>query len=457
MRLKFETRAKVGFAIVTLLLAIGMALSVQRLATIADEQIARLRAEENEITLAGQLRWRAELLVSDGRGYLLSGNPDLLVQVERTTTQFDVTIHELLAAQTTDPLVVEVELAVRNFLQAQAELIAARQRGGDLPLLARRFETELLPLRLRLDGSLERLVDYKSAALVGAYRDASAMRNALALRLYGLLGTLVLVDLGVALYFTGLLNRSYRQEQEALAASRKALAARDEIMGIVAHDLRNPLSAITMKAALLRRRSESEKARQQAESIEAITNRMERLIRSMLDVATLEAGKFSVALTPCPVDEILRETAAMFGPLALARQVRFDQGAVQPGLTVLADRERVLQVLSNLVGNALKFTAPDGQVTLTAEPWGEEVLFAVSDTGPGIAKEHLARIFDRFWKNDAPGKKGTGLGLFIAKGIVVAHGGRIWTQSEPGRGAKFCFTLPAVLDGTSAGRSEERC
>ncbi|WP_267685814.1 HAMP domain-containing sensor histidine kinase [Nannocystis sp. SCPEA4] len=428
----------------TLLLAIGMALSVHRLATAADEQIARLRAEENEITLVGRLRWRTELIVSDGRGYFLSGDPDLLAQVERSTRQFDVTIHELLATQAIGPLVADVERAVRDFLQVQAELVAARQHAWDVPLLARRFETELLPLRRRLDQALERLVEHKAAVLEDAYRAASARRNALALQLYGLLGALVLLGLGIAWYFTGLLHRSYRQEQEALAASRKALAARDEIMGIVAHDLRNPLSAITMKAALLRRRSESEKTRQQAESIENMTVRMERLIRGMLDVATIEAGKFSVTLAPCPVREILHETAAMFGPLASDRNVRFEQRADRPELAVLADRERVIQVLSNIVGNALKFTPADGQVTLTAEPRGAEVCFTVSDTGPGIPQEHLTHIFDRFWKNEMPGKKGTGLGLFIARGIVVAHGGRIWAESEPGRGAKFCFTLPAA-------------
>jgi signal transduction histidine kinase len=102
----------------------------------------------------------------------------------------------------------------------------------------------------------------------------------------------------------------------------------------------------------------------------------------------------------------------------------------------------VLQVLSNLVGNALKFAPHGGRVTVTAERDGAMLRFAVRDTGPGIPPENLSRVFDRFWMKGAPGKQGTGLGLFIAKGIVEAHGGRIWVESEPGRGTRFDFTLP---------------
>jgi signal transduction histidine kinase len=111
---------------------------------------------------------------------------------------------------------------------------------------------------------------------------------------------------------------------------------------------------------------------------------------------------------------------------------------------IRADQERVLQVLSNLVGNALKFTPEGGLVTLSAERDATMVRFAVVDSGPGIPREDLARVFDRFWRKETPGKKGTGLGLFIAKGIIEAHGGRIWVESDTGRGASFYFTIPLV-------------
>ena len=135
----------------------------------------------------------------------------------------------------------------------------------------------------------------------------------------------------------------------------------------------------------------------------------------------------------------------MFAQRAAAQQVRFEQRLQEPGLAVHAERERVLQVLSNLVGNALKFTAQGGQVTLAVERDGPRVLFSVSDTGTGIAPEHVPHVFDRFWRG-TPGNKGTGLGLFIAQGIVAAHGGEIWVESEVGRGTTFHFELPEWRD-----------
>ncbi|AUX41670.1 uncharacterized protein SOCE26_030920 [Sorangium cellulosum] len=115
---------------------------------------------------------------------------------------------------------------------------------------------------------------------------------------------------------------------------------------------------------------------------------------------------------------------------------------IEPGLVIHAERERVLQVLSNLLGNALKFTPQGGQVTLSVDREGTMARFAVADTGPGIPREDLASLFERFWKGETPGKQGTGLGLYIAKGIVDAHGGHIWVESEVGHGTRFTFTLP---------------
>jgi signal transduction histidine kinase len=180
---------------------------------------------------------------------------------------------------------------------------------------------------------------------------------------------------------------------------------------------------------------------------------MEYLIKTMLDVTTMEAGKFSVSPERCGADGLLREAREMFETLSASKQIKLEQVAVEAGLAIHADRERVLQVLSNLLGNALKFTPQGGHVTLCAERHGEMVRFGVRDTGPGIVRENLSRIFERFWKEETPGKKGTGLGLFIAKGIVDAHGGRIWVESEVGHGSRFYFTLPLASPAEQAAKA----
>lgn len=444
-RMRFEVTAGMGYAILTLLLAVGMAFSVRRFSSVADAQSERLRAKEREITLVERLRWSCEVIVSNGRGYLISGKHDLLTDAEDAKARFRENVRVLRRrplSPTTLQLLADVERAAESFMRIQEDLFAARQRSEDTTLIARRFEEELRPLRHDVEPSLVRLTDYKESVIENLYDDARKERARLALRLYSLLGLLVSASLGIAWYFTRRLGRSYHQVREAREAARKAVAARDDLMGIVAHDLRSPLSAITLKAARLRRTADSESVRQQAASIEHVAKRMEHLIRTMLDAATMEACKFSVTPAPCAVDDLLRETLELFGQLAESNQVLFEQSVNEPDLVICAERERVLQVLSNLLGNALKFTPRGGRVTLSVDREGTMARFAVVDRGPGIPRENLSSIFERFWKDVAPGEKGTGLGLYIAKGIVDAHGGRIWAESEVGRGARFYFTLP---------------
>ncbi|WP_437624695.1 sensor histidine kinase [Sorangium sp. So ce1151] len=444
-RTRFEATAKMGYAILTVLLAVGMAFSIRRLSSVADAQIARLRAKEHTIMLVERLRWSSELVVSQGRGYLLTGEHEFLTEIEDSRGRLGENVRALRdmpLSPTGLQLVADIDKATRELIRLQEELFAARQRSEEMSSLVRRFDRELRPLRRELERSLGRLVDYKEAVVNDHYARAKMERVRLERRLYGLLGLLVLAGLGIALYFTKRLGRSYDQVRLAREAARKALAARDELMGIVAHDLRNPLGAIMIKAAMLRKGAESEKIRQHAASIENVTRRMDRLIETMLDVATMEASTFSVTPAPCAVEDLLRETLEMFGPLAESRQVRFEQSAKVPGLVIHAERERVLQVLSNLLGNALKFTPQGGQVTLSVDREGAAARFSVADTGPGIPRENLPSIFERFWKDETRGKKGTGLGLYIARGIVDAHGGRIWVESEIGHGARFYFTIP---------------
>jgi signal transduction histidine kinase len=443
----FWSKAMAGYATVVLLLAVGMTYAIQRLDAVPNEQIARLRAEEDEITLVERLRWSGEAIVSIGRGYMLSGDQTLLGRLREAEGNFDSAIRALESQShsSQDALLVrEVERRGRSFRQTQKELVAARQSANDMNVLVRRFETELLPLRPGFGEALDRLVDQKEAAIKGAYEQAATARARLSAWLRGLLAALVLVGLGISWYFARLLSQSYRKESDALETSRKAVAARDELMGIVAHDLRNPLGAITMKAALMRKGGDLAKVRNQAESIENVAMRMEYLIKTMLDVATLEAGRFSVTSAPWGVEDLLHETTEMFGGLSASREIHLEQSVDGSDIVVMADRERVLQVLSNLLGNAVKFTPPGGRVAIAVMRKDGKARFAVSDTGPGIATEHLPRIFDRFWKHQIPGKKGTGLGLYIAKGIIDAHGGQIWAESEPGHGATFYFTLPIV-------------
>jgi signal transduction histidine kinase len=170
----------------------------------------------------------------------------------------------------------------------------------------------------------------------------------------------------------------------------------------------------------------------------------------LLDVTRLESGRLSIERERVSVSELVADCARAQMPLAARRSLAlsFD---VEPDLPdVSADRNRLLQVFENLVGNAVKFTPPGGSIALGAARAGEEVRFSVSDTGPGISEEYLPHLFDRFWQGTRERRHGAGLGLAIVKGIVETHGGRVWAESVPERGATFCFTIPIASPVTAA-------
>lgn len=226
--------------------------------------------------------------------------------------------------------------------------------------------------------------------------------------------------------------------------AERALQARDSLLGVVAHDLRNPLSIILMQATALRGpHGEPDRSSQRpADAIERAANRMNRLIQDLLDITSMEAGRLSIEQRPVNASKALFDFVEAQKPLALSKSLELRLDVAANLSDVFADRDRLLQVLENLVGNALKFTGSGGSVTLGAAPRKGELLLWVTDTGDGIAGDDLPHLFDRFWQASVPGRQGIGLGLPIVKGIVEAHGGRIWVTSEIGKGSTFFFTLP---------------
>ncbi|MBW3570663.1 MAG: GAF domain-containing sensor histidine kinase [Gemmatimonadetes bacterium] len=232
---------------------------------------------------------------------------------------------------------------------------------------------------------------------------------------------------------------------------QRTVRLRDEVLAIVSHDLRNPVHTIQLSAQfLLDVLPEDDgpgSVRRQLGIIRRSAGRMDRMISDLLDAATIAAGHLSMEPRPHPAEALLRAAEEGLRPIVEEKGIRFacrDDG----GAGMLhADPDRVLQVLSNLTGNAVRFTPEGGLITLGLRGEDGEAVFSVADTGPGIPPEQLPHLFEQFWQADRAGRSGTGLGLTIARGIVAAHGGRIWVESTPGSGATFSFALPAAGRG----------
>jgi PAS domain S-box-containing protein len=229
------------------------------------------------------------------------------------------------------------------------------------------------------------------------------------------------------------------------AQARAAIRARDDMIAVVSHDLRNPLQSISSAAALIGFENRNGSASRSLEAIKLATSQMDRLLQDLLDLSLIDAGQLTVTRELTDAATLLDEARTMFEPLAGEKSVTLEC-TIEPGLPqIRVDRNRMLQVLANLLGNALKFVPVGGKIELSANRHADRVRIAVSDTGPGIAEDDLARVFDRFWRADRRKERGIGLGLTVAQGIVQAHGGEIGVDSRKGEGTTFHVLLEAVL------------
>jgi PAS domain S-box-containing protein len=269
-------------------------------------------------------------------------------------------------------------------------------------------------------------------------------------------------SLGVVAFISSTPSRVYRAGDlrlaEALAdraavaienarlyrASVNASQLRDQVLGVVAHDLRNPLSTILLNAATLKRHGPDPERRSQkrSDAIHLAATRMNRLIQDLLDVAVMESGQLTIERARLSAREVIVGAVDTQRPLASSSSLELRVELDRDVPDIWGDRDRLLQVFENLIGNAIKFTKAGGCITVSATSRDHEVIFRVADTGSGIAPENLPRVFDRFWQATSTDRQGAWLGLPITKGIVEAHGGRIWVESTPSRGTTFSFTIP---------------
>jgi signal transduction histidine kinase len=236
--------------------------------------------------------------------------------------------------------------------------------------------------------------------------------------------------------------------------ARQASRARDDALAVVSHDLRNGLNTVLTAVGLLLRSlppdSGGRRDRRHVDAIRRSAERMNRLIGDLLDVASIEAGRLFVEPQKEAVRPIIQEALEAARSQAIEKALRMEEQLPAGSCDVVCDRDRVLQVLGNLIGNAIKFTPEGGSVTVGAEPIGDEVVFAVRDSGVGVPAKQLPHVFDRFWQATPKARLGSGLGLTIAKGVVEALGGRIWVDSRPGAGTAFFFTLPLAVPEPSS-------
>lgn len=247
---------------------------------------------------------------------------------------------------------------------------------------------------------------------------------------------LALIAAANVVWLQARLRHVLAREQEARRAAETLVRARDEILGIVSHDLRGPLTAISLSAQLL-------EDGELVDTIRTSSRRMDRLIQDLLDAAKADASTLSIRHETVDPAEIVREVVKGHTLIAAEKKIRLEHEIGEDLSTISGDRDRLVQALTNLAGNALKFTPPGGTVRISVGRQQNAVLFAVEDTGSGIPETEMPHLFEPFWQSKKTAHLGAGLGLKIAKAIVEAHDGSIEVTNVPAGGARFAIVVPA--------------
>ncbi len=381
------------------------------------------------------------------RGFLLTGDVAYLgsfEQAERELPQMFATLRTLTSDSPTQlRRVAELErlsTAKSALLEETVRLVSAGQTAAALAAVR--------------EGTGKRLMDqvHRVASDMAVDEDALLRRRITSAQSSYHFSMVALVVAGAALLGLAailfFIERDLQQRRALERSLHAAVYAREQMLAIVSHDLRNPLSVVMMAAKLIERcagpEASGERLKNHANAIVHEAERMGRLVTDLLDVSKIEAGRsLPMQLARRDGAELLRESVSLLRPLAEARRLTLAVEAPGGAYDLDCDAERLHRVFSNLIGNAIKFTPANGGIMARVARAGGEIVFSVSDTGTGIPKAEVSHLFDPY-SQAGRDRSGAGLGLSIVKAIVEAHGGRVWVETEEGTGSSFFCALPAA-------------
>jgi signal transduction histidine kinase len=452
---QIRSRLLVGW-LAMLVLVIGIAVTAivaLRVTTASEGDLADVLVDD--LGAVKQLRFDAEQVIAASRGYLLTGQAREHTRLDHAVAAFDARLGELRVRQQDrdgSREAADVEIAARAYTVAAQAVADMRQASGDTNVLAPRFDDTLEPRRTDFEASVKTFADHTRGEFDRAVAHARAKARQAELVVTVAAIAAIALGLGLGASVIRRLATQIAGLRAAQASAEAAAAARQEILAVVSHDLRNPLHAITLGVGMLEASAEDERARRHVGMVRNAALRMQHMIEEVLETAQLDANTLVLHPEACEAKRLLDETLEMFADRAAGQEVALT-AADDAHATLVADRERLLEVLSNLVGNALKFTPRGGHVTVKAERRDAGVHFEVADSGPGIAPEQQAHLFERYWQGaHGKGTNGLGLGLYICKRLVEAHHGAIGVASAPGAGTTFWFDVPAAQDARGSDR-----
>jgi signal transduction histidine kinase len=416
------------------------------LVSLNGQRIQVNEVDVQSLAIASELQY---LQAEEGRLVLLlvlTGRPELRDRIRKSREDF-VALTRRLEQVDPHPSTVERMRAVRklksDLVSHSQRYLHARAAGASRETTLRTLEMQGMPVATRLRTALADLFRHELRHFTVAKErvDTSAdllIRRLVLLSILTGAGFIFIIALLMRLALSKRMHDLYRERIHEEV--QRTAEARKEALEVVSHDLKNPLSAVELNLQLVQRKEHGTSA-PVSTALHAIQT-MKELIQSLLDQARREAGTLELDLKPGSLLDLCHEAREVLEPLARQKRIQIEIHVRGEIPIVPFDHRRIGQVVSNILGNAIKFSPEGGSIAVRLAADDRFVRVSVSDSGKGIPKEELPRVFERFWQASATRAQGTGLGMAIAKGAIDAHGGRIWVESEPGKGATFHFVIP---------------
>ncbi len=408
-----------------------------------------------DLIISERLRAEEEALVSASRGYLITKNHSFLARENEALEKFLKDLNTLKSEDSPAEhrkLILAMETASGFYLKILNDFMSAHS-DKSLKILAKAFEINLQPRHDAFQASVLNFVRYTKKQL----EEQKVLINQTNEKFLNIFVAVSIFAITLSIWLAAFILRSSSRQ---LRRTQDAVKIREEVVETVAHDLKNPIAAIKLSndlllfSALKNGNLTLADVQKRNKNIDRALNRATAIINSLLDLTKLKNNSLTLEKKNVSLQGLLQEVFELFELATKEKNIQFElrQGDQLPSL--FCDSERIIQVLSNLMNNAIKFSPAGSQITLGADPVGPDMVFYISDKGPGISEQEQKHIFDRYWQTDSSKKKGTGLGLAICRGIVDSHKGRIWVESST-RGSTFSFSIPRSKDKKIAGRSTE--
>ena len=438
MRFRTQLVTGIGAMVLVTIFCGAMAVITLRVTTKSAERVTGRVVHDLEAL--HDVRLDAEQLVAVGRGYLLTGDDGDHKHFVELQRELDTSLEALRKRERPElaPKIALVEVAARNYAQIVVAAVESRRPGASIAATAQVVEEEIAPKRAVLQDAVDDLTDLEQSDLSRASMHSGRVVQAVGITT--LVGCLVGVTIGIglAVIITRRLSGEYNRKEREAREAEAAAWSRKELLDVVSHDLRSPLNAIVLGLELVKADADDRTVSLISHSAQS----MQRLVNDLLDASRAELAELELHLSSMEPQNVVDRAREQFDGLAAAAGIRLQTTCTANG-TLMCDRERVGQILSNLVGNALKFTKAGDEVTIAATASDGRVRFAVSDHGPGVPPDEQARMFEAYKQGSKTSHRGgIGLGLYICKKLVEAHGGRIGVTSGTGQGSTFWFELP---------------